>query len=63
MLSSRIVFKIECRLAVGARNPVVPGHAAFLYSWMSPSHRLDRRTTGLLPGDLIGMGTLGLGER
>ena len=30
---------------VGARNPVVPGHAAFRYSLMSPSHRLDRRTS------------------
>ena len=26
---------------VGARNSVVPGQAAFRYSLMSPSHRVD----------------------
>ena len=45
------------RKRVGARNPVVPGHTAFRYSWISPSHRLDRRGIVSLPGDLIGVGT------
>jgi hypothetical protein len=31
-------------MRVGAGNPVVAGHAALRYSWMSPSHRVDRIT-------------------
>ena len=35
----------ECTVeGVGARNCVVPGQAAFLYSLMSPSHRVDLMT-------------------
>lgn len=48
---------------VGAGNCVVAGHAAFRYSWMSPSQRVDLTTWGWGGGAFAGVSSVACGGR